>query len=231
MQNDEGKKKKEGWLVVNNLVTELLKDVFFHIDKISMIHEGFKQETKMKEDANRLMDAVHDSECDMVLTGFSHRHSSFQIIQLSVAKQHKSGYCGHYALHNALLARKMCQASGTDEIQELMKMLKSTSAYWWRYWLSLRQLMNCVTCDSWWPWTEDHIVTGDMERSFLHYLLEQYHLPSTFSSPPILVMQVNHCILYSSDFLCSNIFVIFVNCTNTEIFITKISYSTLKYRA
>ena len=195
MQKDEifqGNNKKEGWLVVNDIVNELLKDVFLHIDKIATIHEGHKQEIKMKQDANGVMDAVHVSERDMVLTGFSHRHSSFQIIQLSVAKQHKSGYCGHYALHNALLARKMCQASCTDEIQELMKMLKSTSAYWWRYWLSLRQLLNCVTYDSWWPWTEDHIITGDMERSFLYYLLEQHDHPSTCSSPPIHVMQVNH---------------------------------------
>lgn len=181
--------KKEAWFAVNDIVDDLLKDVFIHVDKITTIHEGFNQEIKKTgEDTNELVDAVHGSECDMVLTGFTHRHSSFQIIQLSVAKQHKSGYCGHYALHNALMARKMCQASNTDEIQELMKMIKSSSAYWWRYWLSLRQLLNCVTYESWWPWTEDHIMNGDMERSFLHYLLEQHH-SSACSDPPILVMQ------------------------------------------
>ena len=191
---------QEAWVAANDIIDELLKDVFIQTEKITCIHErfeprferGIKKSEDAKEDAyvnTLVVDGFHDSiNCDMIVTGFSHRHSSFQIIQLSVAKQHKSGYCGHYALHNALLARRMCQASSTDEIQELLKIVRSTPAYWWRYWLSVRQLLDCVTFDTWWPWTEDHIVTGDMERSFLHYLLEQHH-PAT-SDPSILVMQV-----------------------------------------
>jgi len=200
-------RKEEAWIAANDIVNGLVKDVFLHIEKFITIHEEFGQETKMKKDANGVVDAVRDSDHEMVLTGFSHRHSSFQIIQISVAKQHKSGYCGHYALHNALLARKMCQASNTDEIQELMKIMASTSAYWWRYWLSVRQLLSCVTYDTWWPWTEDHIVSGDMERSFLHYLLEKHHHSTSHSDPPIFVMQVykSHymylCILKNISFL------------------------------
>lgn len=193
----EDDNKKEAWIVANDIINDLLKDVFFHTDKISTIHERSVKGVRIKEnDANELADVVRGGTyCDMVLTGFSHRHSPFQVIQLSVAKQYKSGYCGHYALHNALLARKMCQATNTDEIQELMKILKSSSAYWWRYWLSVKQLLNCVSCDSWWPWTEDHIMAGDMERSFLHYLLDHHH-PITCSDPPILVMQVRWLCLF-----------------------------------
>ena len=191
---------KEAWIVANGIVDELLMDVFIHIEKITGIHEQlgiheeFERGIRIEVGVNRLVDVFHDNNHDMIVTGFSHRHSSYQIVQLSVTKQHKSGYCGHHALHNALLARRMCQASSTDEIQELIKILKSTPAYWWRYWLSVRQLLNCVTFDTWWPWTEDHITTGDMERSFLHYLLEQHH-PATSSDPPILVMQVINIII------------------------------------
>lgn len=191
----EDSDKKEAWIAANDIVDELLKDVFFHIERIATIHKGFEREMKTKESdtTNALVNVVHDSGSDVVLTGFSHRHFSFQIIQFAVAKQHKSGYCGHYALHNALLAKKMCLATSTDEMQELIKIIKSTPAYWWRYWLSVKQLLSCVTHDTWWPWTEDHIVSGDMERSFLHYLLDQHHPSPTCSDPPILVMQVKHC--------------------------------------
>ena len=198
MQNSPNNDDKEAWIAANGIIDELLKDVFIHTEKITGIHEKFERGSKIKEDANRLVDVFHDSDCDMIVTGFSHRRSSFQIVQLSVAKQHKSGYCGHYALHNALLARRMCQASSTGEILELVKIIKSTPAYWWQYWLSVRQLLSCVSFDTWWPWTKGHIVTGDMERSFLHYLLEQHH-PAT-SDPPILVMQVISHYFYGSGY-------------------------------
>ena len=193
----DGDENNEAWIVANGIVDELLKDVFIHTEKITGIHEGFERRIKIKEsledDANSspmdvVQDSIGDTDHDMIITGFSHRHSPFQIIQFSVAKQHKGGYCGHHALHNALLARKMCQASSTDEMQELMKIMRSTPAYWWQYWLSVKQLLGRVSFDTWWPWTEDHIVTGDMERSFLHYLLDQHH--PTNSDPPILVLQV-----------------------------------------
>ena len=206
MQNSADNDDKEARIVANGIINELLVDVFIHIEKITGIHEqldiheeferGIKIEVDVNRGVNRLVDLFHH---DITVTGFSHRHSSFQIIQLSVTKQHNSGYCGHHALHNALLARKMCQANSKDEIQELVKILQSSPAYWWRYWLSVRQLLSCVTFDTWWPWTEDHITTGDMERSFLHYLLEQHH-PATSSDPPILVMQVINIILC---FICT----------------------------
>ena len=196
-RDDNNERDNEAWVVANGIVDELLKDIFIHTEKITGILKGFERRIKMnegiKEDTNAcpvdvFQDSMGDTEHDMIITGFSHRHSPFQIIQLSVAKQHKGGYCGHHALHNALLARKMCQASSADEMQELMKIMRSTPAYWWQYWLSVKQLLGCVSFDTWWPWTEDHIATGDMERNFLHYLLDQYH-PAN-SDPPILVLQV-----------------------------------------
>lgn len=178
----------EAWVAANAIVNDLLNDISCCVEKCATIYEIFGLQINTEKGTSSLVDAFRGSDGDMMLTGLSHRHSSFQVIQLSVAKQHDSGCCGHYALHNALLARKMCRASSTDETQDLLKVMNSVPAFWWRYWLSVRQLLNCVTDDSWWPWTEDHIVTGDMERSFLHYLLEQH--PTTQLDPPILVMQV-----------------------------------------
>lgn len=191
---DSSEEEKEAaWIVVNNILTDLLKDVFSHVERCTTIHgngeeHGATRRKAKRRDSNELVDVV--CRFGDPLTGYSHRSSSFQIIQLTVAKQHKEGYCGHYALHNALLARKMCHADNEEELQELFQIMKSTSAYWWRYWLSLKQLMNCVTPDTWWPWTEDHIVTGDMERSFLHYLLDSHYHPRSRSELPIHVIQV-----------------------------------------
>jgi len=183
--------KTEALGVVTDILTDLLTDVFSHVEKCAIIHK-VPSGLAAKKKKIGLLDVIRDSSHDVVLTGFSHRQAQFEVIQFTVAKQHKSGYCGHYALHNALLARKMCHANGTEEVQEIIQIMVSSSAYWWRYWCSLKQLLRRVAYDTWWPWTEDHIVTGDMERSFLHYLLDNYHRPSSKIDPPIFVVQVWH---------------------------------------
>ena len=186
--------KTEALSAATDILADLLTDVFSQVEKCTTIHKlrsGLAAKKKIE-----LLDVIRDSSHGVVLTGFSHRQAQFEVIQLTVAKQHKSGYCGHYALHNALLARKMCHASETEEVQELIQIMSSSSAYWWRYWCSLKKLLERVTYNTWWPWTEDHIVTGDMERSFLHYLLDNHHRPTSKVDPPIFVIQVclKHCI-------------------------------------
>ena len=48
-----------------------------------------------------------------------------------------------------------------------------------------------ASVDDWWPWTEDYIYTGDMERSFLRYLLSaDSHIDSVQGEDKIVVMQV-----------------------------------------
>lgn len=48
--------KKEAWFAVNDIVDDLLKDVFIHVDKITTIHEEFNQEIKKTgEDTNELV--------------------------------------------------------------------------------------------------------------------------------------------------------------------------------
>ena len=181
--------KTESLSAVTDILTDLLTDVFSHVEKCATIHK-VPSDLVTKRKKIGLLDVIRDGSHDVILTGFSHRQAQFEVIQFAVAKQHKSGYCGHYALHNALLARKMCHADETVEVQELVQIMSSSSAYWWRYWCSLKQLLRRVTYDTWWPWTEDHIVTGDMERSFLHYLLDNHHRPTSKVDPPIFVMQV-----------------------------------------
>lgn len=45
----------------------------------------------------------------------------------------------------------------------------------------------------WWPWTADHVLTGDMERSYFAYLLKaDSHLLSVGGAGNIAVVHVSH---------------------------------------
>ena len=42
----------------------------------------------------------------------------------------------------------------------------------YRYWFSITQLLARARKEEAWPWTEEYIYRGDMERSFLRHLFE-----------------------------------------------------------
>ena len=55
----------------------------------------------------------------------------------------------------------------------------------------------------WWPWTIEHVLTGDMERSYFAYLLEaDPHLISVGGKENILILHVS-LYAYSGHGLCT----------------------------
>ena len=65
-----------------------------------------------------------------------------------------------------------------------------------RYWVSIGELLERVRGGGeWWPWTVDHVLTGDMERSYLAHLLEvDSHLSALGGQESILVLHVSCCV-------------------------------------
>ena len=53
--------------------------------------------------------------------------------------------------------------------------------------------------ESWWPWTRDGVVQGDMERSYMWYLLsEDSHSQFVGGAKLINVLQVSHLQVHMS---------------------------------
>ena len=51
--------------------------------------------------------------------------------------------------------------------------------------------MTKARFEQWWPWTEEHVCTGDMERSFLRHLFHtDPHLSSLGGQDKVIILQV-----------------------------------------
>lgn len=95
------------------------------------------------------------------------------ILQPTVLKQHKSGYCGHHAFHNALCCLEMCRQKDRLAVCSLTGKLKDGVCYWRRYWKSIGLLLHRSRVENnWWPWNEGDVISGLMERSYLAHLLQ-----------------------------------------------------------
>lgn len=102
------------------------------------------------------------------------------------------GYCGHYSLYLTILYLQLCQCTCHDNTLALLHRTRSTVGFWQRsihlladcvllkmcfmcrYWVSIGLLLEHVRTHSerlWWPWTQRHVLQGEMERSYLSYLL------------------------------------------------------------
>lgn len=64
-----------------------------------------------------------------------------------------------------------------------------------RYWKSIAVLLEHVNengKDSWWPWVAEHVLSGDMERSYLAYILaSDTHLQALGGEQNVVVLHVN----------------------------------------
>lgn len=64
-----------------------------------------------------------------------------------------------------------------------------------RYWKSVGVLLEHVKengKDSWWPWVAKHVLSGDMERSYLAYILaSDTHVQALVGGQNIVVLHVN----------------------------------------
>lgn len=112
-----------------------------------------------------------------VLTNYCLR-SGTEVLQLKCVDQKASGYCGHYALYFALCGLELCRSTTEERIVGYLEELARAGSFWRRYWLSVEELRANVRrmgSDSWWPWTLDCIAMGDMERSYMRYLLLEDH--------------------------------------------------------
>lgn len=70
-----------------------------------------------------------------------------------------------------------------------------------RYWKTLSVLLQEAVehrC-GWWPWTVDHIVSGDMERSFLTFILvSEAHVNFLNSDNNVQILHVSSYVLVYS---------------------------------
>ncbi len=59
-----------------------------------------------------------------------------------------------------------------------------------RYWVSVTELLKRVRL--WWPWTSEHVLAGDLERSYVAHLLKaDSHLLSVGGCGSIVVLHVS----------------------------------------
>lgn len=112
-------------------------------------------------------------QASRVLVNYCMRKGHAEVLQLECAEQQASGYCGHYAFHFTLCCLEACAAINIKDAAGYLGETSSAAVFWRRYWLSVECLLAHVQGSSqWWPWTREHVLTGDMERSYLSYLLE-----------------------------------------------------------
>eukprot|EP00731_Ephydatia_muelleri_P019146 Em0011g1186a len=127
-----------------------------------------------------------------VLVNYSLR-SGTEVLQLKCVDQKVSGYCGHYALHFALCGLELCRSTTEASMRGFVEELDRTGPFWRRYWLSVEELIAHVHkmgADSWWPWTRETVMQGDMERSYMwHLLMEDSHCRHLGGAHLITVLQ------------------------------------------
>lgn len=181
-ETKEGDAKTEqldkGEIIVEELLEECLKDVYSETEwditkRARLLEIGGRRELTKGEQWWNFELIITDHAPSRILTHYTLRpRPHVSVLQLKVVEQKASGYCGYYALHYALCLLEACHSSSEGAVLGLLEETASVGGVWRRYWYSVSQLLVRGRSEEAWPWTEEYITRGDLERSFLQYLFD-----------------------------------------------------------
>jgi hypothetical protein len=197
----------EGELIAIELIEEILKETLeiSHWDiatkgrRLAASNGRLLMETAVESKMGPydICSVIRDYTPSRILTGYTLRDGHVEVVQLKCVDQKASGYCGHYAVHFALCLSEMCSSVASyEDVVGYLNETESVGGYWRRYWLSISHLMARACEEDMWPWNCDHVLSGDMERSFLRHLMEvDDHLSVIGKHIDIVVLQYSFGII------------------------------------
>lgn len=79
-----------------------------------------------------LISLICDHTPSRILVHYTLRDVHVQVLQLKCTEQMASGYCGHYALHNALCTLEVCNSLSEGAVLGFFNEMECTVGYWRR---------------------------------------------------------------------------------------------------
>jgi hypothetical protein len=172
------RRRHPNWIMVSGLVEESVTECLLHTHFALLLGSVQRHcsDTAMngrvlKALPSIIRQSVANSEIHMLE---SDTHCGIPLYHLRVLKQYGGSNCGYHSLKNVELAIRACYSSTEAQASAMLKLLSSRSFFWHRYLNHQKALLLHARGKSvdYWPWDAASIKYGELERSYLNYILE-----------------------------------------------------------
>eukprot|EP01112_Ceratiomyxa_fruticulosa_P003371 TRINITY_DN1372_c0_g1_i1.p1 TRINITY_DN1372_c0_g1~~TRINITY_DN1372_c0_g1_i1.p1 ORF type:complete len:313 (+),score=46.39 TRINITY_DN1372_c0_g1_i1:98-1036(+) len=153
--------------IASSILNDIISDVIKHKSPSFKPHSPFPR---------RLMsDVIPEHYCIHKIIHSERKHI---ISQVKSVNQRENGSCGYYGLYSALHAIHIVHAEEDHHCKDYLSHMHERVGFWKHYHKVTKTLKEHAKTqgDANYPWTEDHIEKGILERPYINFLLNNTHL-------------------------------------------------------